>query len=59
METFSASVALCGGTIHLSPVDFPYKGQWREALMFSEQTIEQTIETAVIWDVIGLIMTSL
>ena len=33
METFSASLHLCG--IPRSPVDFPRKGQWRGALMFS------------------------
>ena len=30
----SALLALCGG-IHRSPVNFPHKGQWRGALMFS------------------------
>ena len=50
--------------IHRSPVNSPHKGQWRGALMFflwsaSEQTVEQTIETPVIWDAIALIMTSL
>ena len=34
METFSASLALCGG-IHRSLVNSPHKGQWRGALMFS------------------------
>ena len=33
METFFALLALCGW-IHQAPVDFPHKGQWREALMF-------------------------
>ena len=34
METFSAILAICAGD---SPVtgEFPHKGQWREALMFS------------------------
>ena len=34
MEAFSASLSLCAGN---SPVtcEFPHKGQWREALMFS------------------------
>ena len=34
METFSASLAICAGN---SPVtgEFPHKGQWRGALMFS------------------------
>ena len=31
---FFALLALCGG-IHRPPVDFPQKGQWRGALMFS------------------------
>ena len=34
METFSASLAFCAG-IHRSPVNSPYKDQWRGALMFS------------------------
>ena len=34
METFSALLALCEG-VHWSPVDSPYKGQWRGALMSS------------------------
>ena len=49
--------------IYRSPVDSPHKDQWRGALMFSlicgRTTIEQTSETLVIWDAIGLIMTSL
>ena len=32
METFSALLALCAG--HRSPVNSPYKSQWRGALMF-------------------------
>ena len=44
-------------------VNSTYKGQWRGALMFflsaPEQTIEQTIETLVIWNAIALIMASL
>ena len=32
METFSALLAICAGN---SPVNSPYKGQWRGALMFS------------------------
>ena len=46
-----------------SPVNCPHKGQWRWALLFflsvPEQTVEQTIETLVIWDAIALMMTSL
>ena len=34
METFSALLAICAG-IHRSPVNSPYKGQWRWALLFS------------------------
>ena len=32
MKTFSAILALCAGN---SPVNYPHKGQWRGALMFS------------------------
>ena len=60
--TYSALLALCGG-IHRSRVDSPHKGQWRWPLICSlitpEQTVEQTIETSVIWDAIAVIMTSL
>ena len=39
--------------IHCSPVNFPHKGQWRGALMFSLscawKTAEQPIETLAIW----------
>ena len=34
METFSALLALCAGN-SLVPGEFPHKGQWRGALMFS------------------------
>ena len=34
METFSALLALCAGN-SLVPVNSPYRGQWRGALMFS------------------------
>ena len=34
METFSALLALCAGNSTV-PVNSPYKGQWRGALMFS------------------------
>ena len=34
METFSALLAICAG-IYQSPVNFPHKGQWRGALIFS------------------------
>ena len=49
--------------IHHSPVNSQHKGQWRRALMFSwstpEPTLEQTMETPMIWDAITLIMKSL
>ena len=42
---------------------FPHKGHWRRALIFywsaPEQTVEQTMETPLIWDAIALIVTSL
>ena len=34
METFSASLAICAGNSPV-PGEFPHKGQWRGALMFS------------------------
>ena len=46
--------------IHQSPVDSPYKGQWRTALVFSSCAPEQTTEQIVmIWDAMLLIVTSL
>ena len=48
--------------IHRSPVNSPYKGQWRGAWFFlsaPQQTVEYTIETPVIWDAIMLVITSL
>ena len=43
-----------------SPVGSPHKDQWRGALIFlwysPEQTVEETIETPVIWDAIAIIM---
>ena len=46
--------------IHRSAVDFPHKDQscFDAFLSAPEQTVEQTIETLVIWDAIALIMTS-
>ena len=35
METFSASLALCGGNSPVTRVNSPHKGQWCGALMFS------------------------
>ena len=34
METFSALLAICAGNSPV-PVNYPHKGQWRGALMFS------------------------
>ena len=63
METFPAILPFAKG-IRRSHVDSPHKGLWRGALMFffwcaPEQTLEQTVEMAVIWDAVMLIMTSL
>ena len=54
METFSALLALreTGGIPSQRPVT-------RSFDVLFEQTIEQTIETPVIWDAIALIVTSL
>ena len=54
----------CQVGIHRWSVDSPHKGQCRRALMFSlicapQQTVDQTVETAVISDAIAFIMTSL
>ena len=53
METFSRYWLFVKG-MHRSPVDFPHKGKWPGALMFSfssapEQRVEQTLETPVIF----------
>ena len=59
METFSALLALCEGN---SPVtgEFPSQRPVTRSFDFlcssPEQTVEQTIETPVIWDAISLIM---
>ena len=65
METFSALLALCEGKPRVTGGSL-HKGQWRWALMFvcsflsaPEETVEQTMETPVIWDAIALIITSL
>ena len=59
METFSALLALCVG---ISPVTGEFPSQrpvTRSFDGFFWQTVEQPIETPVIWDTIFLIMTSL
>ena len=52
-EIFSALLALCVGNSQITG-GFPHKGQRRGAWCFlwsvAEQTVEQTIETPVIWD---------
>ena len=50
--------------IHRWPVNSPHKGKWCGALMFSlicawKKTVEQTINTSMIWDAIAIIMRSL
>ena len=35
METFSALLVLCAGSFYQSPANYPHKGQWHGALMFS------------------------
>ena len=62
METFSALLAFCAGN---SPVTGEFPSQRPVTRSFDvfflsvpEQTVEQTIETPVIWDAITLIMTS-
>ena len=62
METFSALLAFCEGN---SPVtgEFPLTKAsdaelWSLLWSAPEQTVEQTIETPVIWNAIALIMTA-
>ena len=54
METFSALLALCEGIPKASDVEL-----WYFLWSAPEQTVEQIIETQVIWDAIALITTSL
>ena len=42
MDTFSALLAFCAGNSPV-PIEFPHKGQWRGALIFSSMP-EQTVE---------------
>ena len=55
---FSALLALCEGNPPVTGGS-PQKGQFWCFLLSPEQTVQQKIETPVIWDVIALIMTSL
>ena len=61
METFSELLVLCE-VIHRWPVDSHHKASdtelWYVLWSASEQTVEQRIETPVIWDVNALIMMS-
>ena len=63
MEIFSALLVLCAGNLPVTG-EFPHtKASDAELWCFlwstPEQTVEQTLETPVIWDAIALILTSL
>ena len=62
METFSALLALCEGNPPAT-VGFPSQRPVTQSFgVFFDvrlQTAEQTVQMLVIWDAIGLIMTSL
>ena len=57
IETFSALLALCEGNI--PPTKASDAGLWCFLWSAPEQTVEQIVETQVIWDAIVFIMTSL
>ena len=60
METFFALLALCEGNPPVTggfPSQEPVTRSFDVFLFAPEQTVEQTIETQVIWDAIVLIMT--
>ena len=62
MEIFSALLALCAENPPVTggfPSQRPEMGSFDVFLSASEQTVEQTMETPVIWDAITLIMASL
>ena len=62
MEIFSALLALCKGNPPVTggfPSQKPVARSFDVYLFAPEQTIEQTMETLMIWDAIALIMTSL
>ena len=62
MEPFSALLALCEGNSTVTgefPSQRPVTRRFDVSMIAPEQTIEQTMETPVIWDAIALIMTSL
>ena len=61
METFSALLAFCEGNSPVTgefPSQRPLMRSFGVFLSAPEQTVEQTIDTPVIWDTIVLIMTS-
>ena len=55
METFSALLTLCKVTLTVTLTKASDTELWYFLWSSSEQTFEQTIETLVIWDTIGLI----
>ena len=63
METFSALLALCmrkpTGHRWIPPIKTSDAELWCFLWSASDETVEQTIETPMIWDTIALIMTSL
>ena len=62
METFPAFLAFCEGNLPVTigfPSQRPVTRSFDIFLSAPEQTVEQTLETLVIWDAITLIMTSL
>ena len=60
METFSALLAFCVGNSSVTgkfPAQRPVT--WSFDFLFAPKaTVEQTVETPVIWDTMALIMTS-
>ena len=59
METFSVLLALCDGNSPTVSLTKASDAELRRFLWSAEYTVEQTIETPVIWDAIALITTSL
>ena len=62
METISTSLAFCEGNPPVTggiPSQRPVTQSFDVFFDLPEQTIEQTIETLVIWDAIALLMTPL
>ena len=62
METFFVLLALCEGNLPVTggfPFQRPVTRNFDVFFDPAEQTVEQTFETPVLWDVIALIMTSM